>query len=689
MKLVGNVLGGVRAEADTEMLSRAFVETADFRALSDTKDFNIVVGRRGTGKSALFLKLAEHFERQKQIILFTVHPAEHEALGFQASLEHCASNYMMARATARVIWRAHLLYDLADILHSHWKLKSTREGAFLASYRREHDALFSMSGANRCAHMVDYCGGYDRSESEIPGLIASVLGLERLQDAVRDALQARNSAAVFLFDGLDEGWRPSNSATAILGGLAVAVSDFRDASSEIHGVLFVRDNILRALATLDDDFSRHIEGSSLRLHWDERGLLHLICERLRVVLGLINVESDNKVWNRVAQRELKGIEGFRECLRHTLYRPRDIMVLLNRAFSLAARSGRDALVGADIEATSKQVSQDRLSDLLKEYRTVFPGLELFVKSFEGRVPIAPFHEIVALLDAAAQESDFSRREQSDFAVLGSGSQVFYALYSVGFLGFEDSATGSLIFCHDGTNADLSAASSDQRVVVHPCYWNALNIGEGAVPPDVLVEIHDDYEMRENPATREMRMRRLGELVAALPNMPTGTDGCRDFEDWVLRTVRILFSGVLSNPELRPNGPAVQQRDVVATNMASGGFWKRVLDDYGSRQIVFEVKNYADLRQDDIKQAVCYSGKDYGRFVVIVHRGEAEGLDQTRRAWVREYWTHKNTVVFLLPASMLARGAAKLRNPERADYMDRALNKRLDTFTRKYLPVKHG
>ena len=52
-----NPFGDTTAENDKKMLSNAFIETADFRTLIETDDRTIVVGRRGTGKSALFIQL--------------------------------------------------------------------------------------------------------------------------------------------------------------------------------------------------------------------------------------------------------------------------------------------------------------------------------------------------------------------------------------------------------------------------------------------------------------------------------------------------------------------------------------------------------------------------------------------------------------------------------------------------------
>jgi hypothetical protein len=43
------------------MLPLASVETATYRALSETSDYSFVVGRRGTGKSALFQRLGAYY----------------------------------------------------------------------------------------------------------------------------------------------------------------------------------------------------------------------------------------------------------------------------------------------------------------------------------------------------------------------------------------------------------------------------------------------------------------------------------------------------------------------------------------------------------------------------------------------------------------------------------------------------
>lgn len=685
---VGNLLGAARAEADTDMLQYAFVATHDFSALAETNDFNYVVGRRGAGKTALFTKLAEYFTLNKGLFLYEVTPEEHETLAFNACLSRSARNYREARAISRVIWKLQLLIEAGIGLKDHWKLKRSPSEKYLVEYCDRHGEILSARGIRRCTAILNRCFSITIDCNEIPGCIAETFELNRLQQAISSTLQALNKSAVFLFDNLDEGWTPTDISTAILGGLAVAVADLRDSQAEIYGILFVRDNIFRALAALDMDFSRHIEGNTLRLHWDEASLLHIVTERLRHRLSLQKVENDMKVWNRFAQRALNGRDGFKYCLQHTLYRPRDILVLLNQAFVLAARGERNMIIEDDIETAAKQISKDRLTDLKNEYAYVFPGLDFIIQAFKGRQAYSNYNEVVAYLDNIIEENPYTDQKASDLAVLGSGKALLHALYSVGFVGFEDTTNKTFVFCHDGAREDLSATLPNQRIAVHPCYWKSLDLELEEVNYAMLVDVHDDYNVPSIPDSRDIRLRMLGQLISELPQMATGHDYSSVFEEWVFRAVKILFAGKLHNPELKPNGEAIQRRDIVATNMADHGFWKRILDDYQTRQVIFEVKNYTDLKSEDFRQVLSYSGRDYGRFSIIVYRSPTDGLGMVEKGWLKEMYYHNNRLLFLMPASILARCIRKLRNPERHDYTERILSSRLDTFVRSYLALMH-
>ena len=683
----GNVLGAARAEADKDMLSRAFLETSDFQALRNTDHFNFVVGRRGTGKTALFLRSLEDFQRDKKIFTHRLKPEEHDSLALLSLLRKLGDGvYKKVRPTARVLWRGSILLSVANDLCQHWKYRTNTDAKWLQHYTEKRNDLLKLNELQRCATMLKQAATSTISFEGLPGNIATALNVRKLEEEIRKGLKSLDMKVLFLFDGSDEGWLPDQTSTAVLGGLAITVADFKDHDVPIQGELFVRDNIFRSLAGLDSDFSRHIEGSTLRLNWNEESLLNLIANRLRVVFSMPEVESNNRVWNRFAHRELRDREGFRACLKHTLYRPRDVLVLLNGAAVHAARGGRSEIIQEDIEATSKQISLDRLADLLKEYESVFPGLGIIVNNFAGSRAFQTLDSVRSRLGSLLDQESYSTPQASDLAVLGTSSQLIDALYSTGFFGLEDPATRVVLFCHDGALSSISDMEGSRRVAIHPCYWKALDVADTAVKTEVLLDIHDDYESRSASQLGDIRTKRLGQLVSDLPATPAGKDGAHDYEKWVLRVCQILFGGELSNFELHPAPDGVQRRDVVATNGAERGFWKRILDDYSVRQVVFETKNYDNLEPDDYRQACSYSGRQYGCLVFIVTRSDTEGLDQAARSWVKEMWDQHHVLLVVLPTIVLVQCLKKTRNPKRRDYTDRTLTKRLDTFERNYLAL---
>jgi hypothetical protein len=687
--MASNIFGGARAEADKYMLDHAFVQTQNFEALTHTRDFNYVVGRRGTGKSALFLKLIEYIKKNKTGYVFSYAPKEYEQLSLKNKMEQLASSYQMARAITRVAWRISVLVDLTKNIQSHYKYRQFKNTEYLNEFTKNNRGLFEYSSFRRVHEIIKDCSSTSGDVYEIPGKIADKFQVERLTEEVEKLVNEIGSPHYVLFDGLDEGWLPEPISTAILGGLALCASDFRERNSEICVLLFFRDNIFRSLQYFDGDFSRHIEGNTLRLTWDESSLFQLVAERLRASLSLKEVESDGRVWNRFAALELKNLNGFRVCLNYTLFRPRDIIVLLNETYLQVQKNGRQQIIQSDIEVSSKQISKNRLSDLLKEYSSVFPGLELLVNIFLSLKASQTYGEIVSLLDSVIENENYEDIGASDFAIIGTGKEAFFALYSVGFIGLEREGSQLLHFCHDGSPAEIDANNIDQRCCVHPCYWKSLNIQSEVLQEDIRIDLYDDIKPADTSDFADQRTRRIGQIVANLPQMRLGNDDASKFESWVLIAVKMLFSGKVTNPELHPNKDAIQRRDVVGTISTREGFWGAIREDYDVREIIFEVKNFGDMKIDNYRQALSYSGKNYGKFVIIVNRSESEQLDNTERGWVKEFWDQHGVLIFSIPAPFLARCISKLRTKARFDYVEDKLDKRLAQYRRSYLSLRHS
>jgi len=249
----GNIPGGPRAEIDAEMLRQAFVSTHDYQALLNTRDFNFVVGRRGTGKSALYLMLEKGIESEKKDYVYSYAPHEYEQTAIISILRGLDEHYGILRVITRVAWRVAILLHVYNAIQGHFKFKSTGEYDFLVSYLRSKNGLIRRSVFSMVREIVRNVATVVDSPKQVPSIIAQEYDLERLHRSVNGALLTMHKSVVFLLDGLDEGWQPDQIATSILGGLASAAADIRDKRTEIQIVIFLRDNIFRSLSYFDRD----------------------------------------------------------------------------------------------------------------------------------------------------------------------------------------------------------------------------------------------------------------------------------------------------------------------------------------------------------------------------------------------------------------------------------------------------
>lgn len=684
--LKSNPLGDTTAENDNRMLSEAFVETADFRTLIESDDRTVVVGRRGTGKSALFYQLNKHWERDKNTKVLTFSPEDTQIIGFRSLLKPLSESFNLSRAATRILWKYSLLMEILSFLNSHYKLSSTVKGDLELKFHIDRWLAVRGDILKKCRSIASGFLSNSDPESSI-GDLQYELDLSMLEDKVIRALEKSDRNVIILMDRLDEGYEPDSIGIGIIAGLTYASIELNKKTKNIRPIIFLRDNIFRALAKLDPDYSRNVEGQVIRLHWDWAQLLGLASKRMKIHFGL-DIEKDQRVWDRCVAGELLGREGFKRCLQFTLYRPRDLLSLLNEAFFCAFRHNRQTAIQEDLEYAAKSISIARLEDLWKEYQKIFPSIHICTNAFksvepEQTVAIAK-RKIEAAYGNINNEED--PKVESEYNLLKS-TGILQSLYSVGFFGIKDKNSGAFSFCHDGRTPDKGFNDND-KILIHPCYWLGLNLNKNALSPDDAQEINDEYEIKVVSESSEVRNVRIGQIVSNLNHIPLGKDGDVEFELWCLDSLRIIFAAHLMDIKHHPNGAAVQRRDIIGTNRGKSDFWGRVLNDYKSRHIVFDAKNYSDLGPSEYRQLQSYLTGVYGKIGFIINRDDSELLHAGKELdWTKEMYQSHQVVIIKLPAKYIAKLLQKLRSPERHDVIDEQMGKLLNLYETSYLSIK--
>lgn len=675
-----NAFGDVRAENDHVFLGESFYEWQDYKTIFESADRFIIVGRRGTGKSALTYRLSKVWQGRKYPAI-SIAPTEEQVLGFRPLASIFGASLLRIRAGIKLAWKYAILMEIALDIHADYKGRKTVEVSRLLT---DHTNAWKNLGPDCLsrlrAKLKDFAKRVDGEEERIAE-ISTFLDLNRIADAISTAVSALDKTFILLIDRLDEGYEPDAVGTGLIDGILYGTDEVRTLlGDKIRAAVFIRDNIFRAIEAEDKDFSRNLESQVLRLHWDEQELFYMVCKRIRVAFG-VQKESDVKVWNAITANELHGREGFKKCLHLTLYRPRDVIALLNAAFYQAQRQQRQVLIEADFSASAQQISNTRYSDLGKEYEAVFPGISILTSAFAHGEAKLKWNDATAILSHAMSTKELTAQEAQQFEILNTADEALKALYGVGFFGIYDKALNSYIFSHDGKKPSKSFSNED-IVMVHPCYWAALSLSGHEIGSTEADQIYDEYEISIASHSSEQRKKLLGQLTSELNSIPLGNAGAGDFESWCKRAIEISFARKLTNISLRPNSNATQRRDVVGTNQAEG-VWRRILEDYGTRQVIFEIKNYESIGIQEYRQVYGYLGKEYGKLAFIVCRDPVTGLQKGPELDAFREFYNKDAMIVKFPAAQLVTILSKLRSPDKFDAGEQAISRLLDTHVRLY------
>lgn len=92
-----------------------------------------------------------------------------------------------------------------------------------------------------------------------------MLEVDQVKEALIQVLPEMKSEFVVLIDKLDEGYQSDDVGTALADGLVLATINLAGWLPNTRVTLFARDNVARAVARADPDYSRNIEGQILRL----------------------------------------------------------------------------------------------------------------------------------------------------------------------------------------------------------------------------------------------------------------------------------------------------------------------------------------------------------------------------------------------------------------------------------------
>ena len=436
-----------------------------------------------------------------------------------------------------------------------------------------------------------------------------------------DQFDNLQSSTLLLIDRLDESW--DGSETAIIALMAMMHASVRLAANTkyVRPYIFIRENIYDRIRALDNEFSR-LETAVVFLDWSESKLIELV-ERRLVRPFNTKPKLGGEAWNYFFEGggEVSSIEQVMGLCQH---RPRDVLMLVSYAIESAVNNGNQKIQSTDLESAATRYSTSRLKDLGDEFAENYANISIILESFYG---LGNEFTVVGIEDFIAKlivDEKVKKHCASWFYDHTPPYQFIGLLYGIGFVGLK--RRGRITYKESGKDSNAKIqVETDTHIVIHPTYQPALNLR-----PILIQKISDETSLKHEGMLQELPenyrfdqyKEELQSTLSDLQTLPLGHDGASSFEEIVGRILRLCFFRSLANiqPKSRVHDGSTI-KDWVASNRASDGFWAAIREKYGATQVVWECKNYEDLKAEDFQQVSYYFSNSFGHFGVIAYRGE--------------------------------------------------------------------
>lgn len=463
-------IGDVAAENEIRSLRSYFIPTAQFQ---DAKrgHARLVVGRKGSGKTAIFYSVRDAFARRNSHLVLDLKP---EGYQFTTLRETVLSRLApgVRQHTLVAFWNYVLLVEMAQKVLDHEFSYAQRDPIRRAAFERlqeVHSNLVPASSGDfserllrqveRLTERVGHLGVLPETAGAMTELMFKE-DIPTLNRAVSDYLAEKEEVWV-LVDNLDKGW-PTRGAT---DEDIMLIRALLEATRRLQRQLAGREVDLRALVFLRNDIYDHLvrdtpdrgKDTAILLDWTDPQLFQQLVLR-RITAGSdISGEFDD-VWSTLFTPRIGVEHSFSFMLDRTLMRPRDLLNLLHRAIEVAVNRGHSRVSEDDIRHAVKVHSEDILVTMSFELRDIFPTLS---------DPLYVFIGCPVVLD---EEDVLLRLMEAGMAEAQARSALALLLW-FGFLGVHEPRQEKPRYAYDVRyNTEKLLASvrlHDAKYVVHP------------------------------------------------------------------------------------------------------------------------------------------------------------------------------------------------------------------------------
>lgn len=475
-------IGDAVAENELQTLSGYYLRTDQF-GRATRGEVNLVVGRKGAGKTALFSQLRDQKRRDVNNIVVDLKPEGYQLIRLKEDvLEYLAEGARMHLVTA--LFEYVLYLEICYKLLEKDKDKHMRDVRLYEPYRKLieiYDAEQVSEGdfserlqfvSNSLAQTFKEEYGENREQrltsAEVTELVHKQ-NIKEVRDALTEYLSFKKSVWV-LFDNLDKGWSAhglKDEDVNILRGLIDAARKIQHQMQangyDFNCIVFVRNDVYQLLVEASSDYGKE---SRAVLDWTDTDLLREVLRR-RLVHGVLPPDTEfSKVWAKICVTHFGGEETSQFFVDRSLMRPRNLIKLLTHCRGFAVGLQHDRIEEADIEKGIRAYSLDLVTEADQELTDIVGEDTTLLYHFIGEGEQFTHQELEEILLGAQISAE------------NVPSTIEYLLY-YGFIGVK-SGNSDVRYIFDVNydakllNVLVKKFGEDLKYTLNPAFHFALN-----------------------------------------------------------------------------------------------------------------------------------------------------------------------------------------------------------------------
>ncbi|KAB2941926.1 MAG: hypothetical protein K8F92_18535 [Hyphomicrobium sp.] len=484
-------LGDPVAESEFETLGLYYVQgDAYLRALRG--EVNLVVGRKGTGKTALFSQLRNAKRADKANVVVDLKPEGYQLVRLKEELLSFITRGAQEHLIT-IFWEYVLYLEICYKLLEKDKDRQRFDHTIRDVYQRlsvayaSNDDLLEGDFSERLLKLSERViqnfrqrAGSDKEGAEVrlsSGEVSNLVyahDIRALRDLISNYLVNKKTTWV-LFDNLDKGW-PAHGLQTIDG---IILRCLIDASRKIQremtrqeidfvSVVFVRNDVYELLMQNSADFGKEMRVS---LDWSDAEMLREMVKRRIVASERLKegVEFE-ALWAQMCVSHVKGEDSFFYLIDRCLMRPRNILKLVMHCKGVAVNLGHKKIGADDVGKGLLLYSNDVLIEADQELADIDPKAENLMYRFIGLPPRLSLIEVWEILEKHAVPTT-------------KWDQIIDYLLYYGFFGIVVDGDPEVIYDVSYNmkilKSKFEAAGDGVVLYMSPAFWPALSTREAA------------------------------------------------------------------------------------------------------------------------------------------------------------------------------------------------------------------